>query len=566
MTDTAQRPAKFGGVPPVLWLAFLVQAGLLAAAAFSNRDLLNADGVAYLRIASYYAEGKTQLMVSGYWGPLLSWLIAPLMALGVPDLAAARIVMAGSGLVFSIGCLAVFRRFQLSEPAQIAGLWVAAALSVFWSVRYITPDLLLAGFVALAIAWLTDERWFGNARFAIVGGFFWAAAYFAKAVAFPLMVLVCASVALAWWFTGKAAWRAIVRGLAITWITFACLCAPWMTLLSLKYGGFTFSTSGKINHAIAGPADVERYHPFGRTFHAPEPGRITSWEDPDPKSYAYWSPFANQEYARHQLRVIAGNMPKILQLLGGVDIGLLLSRGAELQPQDVAQVLGGADLCYFGLAGIILCLPFAGNRREAFAQQRWRWAIIPVWWMAAIYLPVFLFAGEQRYFYPVWPFLWVAAVGAAEWLANRRPEQREKRLWLANRLVTASFALPAVVWLLVALAGLPIPANYVARQMADRLAAAKIEDPIAGSALLPGGRTGMYIAYFLNQPWHGDQLHPRAADFKRSQARLIVVRRDDLVTEELDRDPAFRNLDEKLFASAEEAANFPVKAYEVTPP
>ena len=92
---------------------FVCQVTLLCLAGWQNDYMLNTDGVAYLRIASYYAHGQTHLMISGYWGPLISWLMAPLVALGVPPLATGRVVMGLSAVVFWFGCVSVFRGFRI---------------------------------------------------------------------------------------------------------------------------------------------------------------------------------------------------------------------------------------------------------------------------------------------------------------------------------------------------------------------------------------------------------------------------------------------------------------------
>ena len=57
-----------------LRLIFSGQIGLLAILGWYFRHALNPDAVAYLRIASYFSEGKFDLAVSGYWGPLLALL------------------------------------------------------------------------------------------------------------------------------------------------------------------------------------------------------------------------------------------------------------------------------------------------------------------------------------------------------------------------------------------------------------------------------------------------------------------------------------------------------------
>src|ERR1041385_9192010 len=92
---------------------FVFQILALAAAGWINRQALNPDGVAYMRIASYYAAGRTDLAISGYWGPLLSWLLVPWLKAGVSPVIAARIVMALSETYFLWACWRVLVRFGL---------------------------------------------------------------------------------------------------------------------------------------------------------------------------------------------------------------------------------------------------------------------------------------------------------------------------------------------------------------------------------------------------------------------------------------------------------------------
>jgi len=61
--------------------AFVVQIMLAAKSVWLVREGITPDAVSYIRIAQYYLSGQTDLMVSGVWSPLLSWLIP--MALGV---------------------------------------------------------------------------------------------------------------------------------------------------------------------------------------------------------------------------------------------------------------------------------------------------------------------------------------------------------------------------------------------------------------------------------------------------------------------------------------------------
>jgi hypothetical protein len=409
-----------------------------------------------------------------------------------------------------------------------------------WSVEYIAPDLLLAGLICLAVVQIVSPAWLENPRRAALAGFLWGAAYFAKAVAFPLAIIASLSFAAIWSVDGNKNRRTVLRSLAITMFVFVLMAAPWISVLSIKYHKLTFSTTAAIAHAVVGPPDVDRYHPFGRTFHQPEPGRLTSWEDPSLMKYNYWSPFANKEYAMHQLKLIARNLQTIVRLLCGFD------------------VIG------IGLLAMLGCVAISSPWRENLLRQRWRWAIVPVVCLSGIYLPVYVQKVDGRYFYAVYPFLWVAVAGATDqWIA------RVSRAWLRKAIVALaliSFAVPPAMRAVAAMEGLQDPASILGQMLANKLKAAGIQGPIAGSAMIAGGRTGLYVAFLLNEPWYGDEPNPTAAAFKKSGAKLILLTRRSKTLAELDRDPAFRDLDGRLFGTVEEANEFPVKAYEVSTP
>jgi hypothetical protein len=544
--------------------AFVCQFILLVIAGWQNRHNLNTDAIAYLRIAGYYASGQMELMVSGYWGPMLSWIIAVFIKLGCDPLIAARCAMGLSAILFLYGCRALLRGFELPVAAQVTGVWVAALASVFWSVRNITPDLLMGGWMALALAALVHSTTLAMSRNAVNAGIFWGLAYLAKAAAFPLAILIVVGVALLQGYTRVAAAGKIARHAAITLAVFAVVSAPWVIVLSAKYQGFTFSTSGRINHAIAGPPGVERYHPTFRTLHPPEAGRVTSWEDPSRLPYAYWSPLADGDSLQHQLRLIAQNGAAIARLLSGMRLLEMTRLGDGFDPRDVMKILPGVDLFHLGLLGLAGCLIHRGNWRAALARDRWRWALLPVACLGAIYLPVFLLPDDQRYFYPALPLLWAAACGTLQWLAEQFGPPGGWLRKIVLRVAVASFGLPALFWLLVALVGLPNPATDCALIAAGKLRAAKFSGPIAGSALLSGGRAGLYTAYFHNVPWLGDIGRTEPAGLKSCGAQIIITQRGSSLAQALQADPSFRDLDAELFSSSESVAGFPLKLFALT--
>jgi hypothetical protein len=569
MHSAAPRP----GLGQVL-VVLAVLSVLLVAAGWQNRDNLNSDAIAYLRLASYYAHGQTELMVSGYWGPLLSWLAAVPLKFGCAPLPAGRIVMGLSAVVFSLGSLVLLRSLALSASAVLAGFILAAGASVLWSVENISPDLLVAGLIGLAMGRMVSPSWLGQRRSAAMAGLLWGLAYLAKAVALPLAFGISVCLAGLWCLSQPASWQAIRRQFATTILAFLLVAAPWIGVLSVKYGHLTFSTSARIAHAVAGPPDVDRYHPSMRTFHRPEPGRLTSWEEPSRMPYRFWSPLASRACLQHQFQLIGHNLRTILSFFADF------------------------DRLHLGLVALLGCAAVFLRQRPRHVQQRWCWMPLPLVCLAGVYLPVCVQVVDQRYFYAAYPILFGSAAGFLDWMlrkiasagslaapraaplpcpAKAASPPSEKRIspggplaaqpsglicraaWV---LLVGSFAIPVILGLVVALQGVPDPASACAHALAARLRRANLAAPIAGSGLVAGGRAGLYTAYLLNQPWYGDELNSTAEGYQRSGAKLVIVNRRQPVVKELEESPLFRNLDDRLFASPEEAAQCPSQVFQ----
>ncbi len=534
-----------------LRLIFGIQALLLMLAAWRNASQLNPDAVAYCRIAGYYAEGQWALAVSGYWGPLLSWLMVPLVKFGCAPLVAARIVMAFSGCVFLAGAVTLFRAFRLPRPALLAGSGMAAAWSVFWSVRNISPDLLMAGLAGLAMAatyravlsngsrkpsavlgiahvpeTVASPRQGVTNSLAIRAGTLWGLAYLAKAIALPWALLVSAGFALFATSGRPDLRRQMLKRLGGVCLGLALVAGPWVALLSFHYGKFTFSTTGPIAHALAGPGEASRYHPAMISLHQPDAGRVTQWEEPSRMTYRYWSPFADLQSWQHQLRVVQGNAGVIAGWLLPADAWL----AAESQPAWRRWL---ATFDFFGLGMVALWIGFLTVLRDSgqLRRKRWLWAVIPVATLATLYLPFFVMKEDNRYFYAVWPLFWLMV------LACRPRATRWRQLFW--HVALASFALPAGLWCAAGLVGLPNSAAESARHWARELKAAGVRGPVAGSGLLPGGRSGLYTAFLMGDRWLGDA--PAAPEvFAGAGARIVMLGRADRWTEAFALSPQWR--------------------------
>ena len=94
-----------------------------------TRDLVGPDGIAYIRIAGYYLDGNLNLAASPHWGPLLSWLIMPLLAAGIDGVLAAKIVSFLAGGLVLIGVHRLSKMAGLNGPFR-ACLGIAAPMLV----------------------------------------------------------------------------------------------------------------------------------------------------------------------------------------------------------------------------------------------------------------------------------------------------------------------------------------------------------------------------------------------------------------------------------------------------
>ena len=515
--------------------AQLVQLLGLSGAGWWMRNALNTDAVAYLRIAWYYATGQVDLAVSGYWGPMLSWLMAPMIATGLPKLAAARVAMGLSALLFFWGCLAVFRCLEISRTWFKAGTWCAALVSIPWSVINITPDLMLAGWVAVAVAcvWRMMNR-FGHPLslfYAVLAGLAWGLAYYTKAIALPVMFLSTAAFAWLWRRRDDLTWEEIGFPWMVMFGVWLLVAGVWIGVLTQHYHRPTFSTAAGIAHAVAGPDDYKRSHPFTREFHKPEPGRITSWEDPSTMYYRDWAPWQSAEYFFHQVKLILSNIMRQQAMLTAICLAWPL------------------------ILGVLLLGLWKGHLDFEMLQGRWIWALVPLLATLLVLVVGYLEIKELRYLYVLFPYLFVMGTEAFERVAGRFSKSGP---WLDGKLASWILALSFVV----PATGLAMryqmdkdEASLSAQRVALQMRACSLpRGAVAGSATMGGGRMGLYLAYFLNQPWYGDQVVLTPALIKASGAKYYVTLKTYPIASMLAREPGVRNLNNLLFPSAQEEA------------
>ncbi|MCX8109079.1 MAG: hypothetical protein N3G20_09775, partial [Verrucomicrobiae bacterium] len=209
---------------------------LLVWALQANKNNLNADGIAYLRLASYYADFRAPLMISGYWGPMLSWLTAVWLKFGVPIMIAGRLSMLTSAIVYAWGARALLRALSLPAWVQHAGFALTALCSVLWSIEFISPDLLVGGLICFAAASMLNPDWTIANKNRAISGVLWGMAYLAKAVALPIAFLLVPTIAVLWHWKPKQNSKQVFQGVCLTLGTCVLVALPWIIVLSIHYG------------------------------------------------------------------------------------------------------------------------------------------------------------------------------------------------------------------------------------------------------------------------------------------------------------------------------------------
>lgn len=368
--------------------------GYLALALSFQSDYINPDGLSYLTIARSYAEG--QPVVRGYWSPLISWLLAPAVALGIDPYAAFRGLQQVVGLAFILLSTMLGRRAGLSRTSRLA---VAAAMALVILTRdfyIVTPDLLGALVVGLYFYVLTHPSFTVHPiRFGILAGLTGALAYYAKYYNFAFFLLHFPFSCFLLGVHGRKI-RSVAQAAGSGLGSFFVACLPWILALSARYGHPTITTSSAINIAITGPNATGHSCWTAQLCDQPE-DVLFPGEDPQPQYYRGfgWSPFDSWRSLRHEIGFVWNNLTNWVE-----QPTLQLGRF----PAVVILALG---IC------VLVLWPDVERR------LRTGWAFLTLVLYAAGYMLMFPYF---RYYLSIIPLLWIATYGLLQGIPYRMPD------------------------------------------------------------------------------------------------------------------------------------------------
>ncbi|HJZ64163.1 MAG TPA: hypothetical protein VKD70_07590 [Candidatus Acidoferrum sp.] len=350
----------------VWWIACLLGVSVYA---YVDRHGMNADGMSYLDMASESLRSGSKHLINGYWSPLYPALLSVVLRVFRPAPANVfSVVHLANVLVFGFVLLsftffvrsfaAVHNDDDKGAPTGIPYL-IPFCFGIFsWFTMEFTrpsserPDLCVTGIVFLAAALCcrisVDPKW----RYFLALGFALGLGYYAKAVMFPLALILLA-VLFALPPPGEGARLKVVS----TALVFLIVAAPLAALISKRVGHLSIGETGSINYALyvnglpippswvtgnGAPAHLPRTvlsKPIIMEFATPVRGTNPLGYDP-----SYWFAGARPHFdPRQQLATIKVNVrlyveffsQMVMIVSGALMLYLLIPRGSLRLPDNM---------------------------------------------------------------------------------------------------------------------------------------------------------------------------------------------------------------------------------------
>lgn len=273
------------------WLECLIffSAVLALLIAGANSLSFGADGVQYVSIAKHYADSNWSEALNAYWSPLISWLIWPMLELGLDPFWAFKIWRAVFALISFAALQRLAKRFELSGWSRYLVLGSLGIFPLHWMMHE-TPDGIFAAILLILFLmhWPGGNNWQPPKWYWT--GILLAVLYFSKSFGLPYFLILFPSWIAANLYYHRSIWvgriwfRYALKSMGLALL----LSGVWMILLSQSYGSLTYANSGKYNARILG-SDISPTEIIADQFILPTfqgnlqeipSGRLCAWEEP----------------------------------------------------------------------------------------------------------------------------------------------------------------------------------------------------------------------------------------------------------------------------------------------
>ncbi|MGH7215287.1 MAG: hypothetical protein ACREIT_11040 [Tepidisphaeraceae bacterium] len=318
------------------------------------RYQMNPDGVGYLSVARKYLDGHFFDAINAYWSPLYSWLLVPLLAVGIHGLLATKVlaVAIGAGVLCVVWW--ILGNLRLTREARTVTCLTLVPILLYFGMYVTTPDLLVAGAVLFYLGQMTRpnyERWRHSRT---LSGALAGVAYLAKAYALPVVFAHFTLVNLIDLARLKGMRKQVLVRAAYGYAAFLIIVGFWAGALSIKYGHLTTGSTGRFNLAWNGPQFRIPHH-FGGFVAPPDELAISGWDDATFYDVARWDPLGSDAQREHFRKNRERNYKNIVAINEGftwlmwpILIGAAVAcfSGADPQPRRPTFILLSVLLLY----------------------------------------------------------------------------------------------------------------------------------------------------------------------------------------------------------------------------
>ncbi|UCD34174.1 MAG: hypothetical protein JSU90_07680 [Nitrospiraceae bacterium] len=269
-------------------------------------ERLTGDAALYMSIAEKYLQGDLGNAINGYWGPLLSWLLVPLLLHGASHVFAINALNLAFGILTIFGVLRLSGRLGMSEGMRMVILIPLAPVLLFISLAQ-PMDFLLLCILVYYLDTVFRDDYHRKVSHAVRAGILGALAYFSKPFGFPFFISHFLLMTLCHYLRvpSRENRKDIMRNALTGFLVFFLLSGVWIALISSKYGRLTFSNMGRGVFAALGPESshdtLEKGDPifFKGFFAPPNESAIVIYEDPSYARDKTWNPLASKRLFGH---------------------------------------------------------------------------------------------------------------------------------------------------------------------------------------------------------------------------------------------------------------------------
>ena len=213
---------------------------------------LNVDGISYITVAEKYVSGNFKDAINGSWGPMLSFLLVPLLALGINSLVALKLIMFLSGFGVLFVSKKYLELFEVEYFLKTTALFALSIVTLYLAFWVVTPDILVVIFLLIYYLFLFSKSYKTNSSMGVLIGAIASIGYLTKHYLFPFFLLHFIVFNVIFFFRNNRR-KTISINFISAILIFFLISGVWIYLLSDKYGYPTIGTSAVSGLALNNP-------------------------------------------------------------------------------------------------------------------------------------------------------------------------------------------------------------------------------------------------------------------------------------------------------------------------